>query len=453
MATTMRGVLRHMHRAVQAPDAADAELLGRFVEDRDEHAFAVLLHRHGPMVLGVCRRVLRNDTDAEDAFQATFLVLVVKAHTVYPRERVGNWLYGVAHNTARKAKTMNARRHDREATAVDRRQAREEPEYEVLALLDAELRTLPDRYRTPIVLCDLEGRTLAEAAAHLGWPQGTVATRLRRGRHLLARKLSRHGVALSAALLVLADVPSALAASTLNAARLVSEIQAVTPGVASATVTALTQGVLRSMTRSTLATMVVVLGVLLCGLGGALALCGPIPDPPPRGPDPKPGDAKQKATDAEKLQGIWTGEIAELGGQPWAENDKERGKVQVRIKGDTLTLRATIALLPGIIAFGNSPADTTFAFKVDENKKRIDLAVPQADDDVKALDALGLYALDGETLTLCLNSPNKKRPEELKTKERTGQMLFVLKRDPKATWEALPKPPEGIPQPNEPTRP
>ena len=196
-----------------------------------------------------------------------------------------------------------------------------------------------------------------------------------------------------------------------------------TPGVVSATVTALTQGVLRSMTRSTLATVTAAaLGVLLCGLGGAIALCGPLPEQPPRGadarpaadPPPKPGNAKQKPTDAEKLQGIWTGAIAELGGQPWAETDKERGQVRVRIKGDTLTLRATVVLLPGAVAFGASPADTAFAFKLDEHKKPgwIDLPLPQADDDVKAIDAL-----DGDTLTLCLNCPNKKCPTELKTKD------------------------------------
>src|SRR5262249_21683839 len=159
-----------------------------------------LLRRHGPMVLGVCRRVLRNDADAEDAFQATFLVLVRKAASIRPRGLVGNWLYGVAHTTALKARAMSSRRAAKEREAA----ARPRPEREVAAetwerlqaLLDQELQALPDKYRAAIVLCDLEGRPLKEAARQLGCPLGTVGTRLARGRSLLARRLARHGLTL-----------------------------------------------------------------------------------------------------------------------------------------------------------------------------------------------------------------------------------------------------------------
>src|SRR5262249_4440452 len=163
------------------------ELLERFLARRDEAAFADLVRRHGPMVLGVCRRVLRHEADAEDAFQATFLVLAKKARTVRPRGAAGNWLYGVAQNTAGEAKAMNLRRRqkEREAGVVPRQAAPEEVWRDLLPRLDQELPALPDKYRTPIVLCDLEGRTIREAARQLGWPQGTVATRLTRGRALL----------------------------------------------------------------------------------------------------------------------------------------------------------------------------------------------------------------------------------------------------------------------------
>src|SRR5262249_33813498 len=153
----------------------------------------------GPMVLGVCRRVLRHEADAEDAFQATFLVLVRKASSVRPRGMVGNWLYGVAHNTARDGKAMNLRRRQKEReVGTMPKQAPPEAWGELQARLDLELAALPEQSRAPIVLCDLEGKTLREAARQLGWPQGTVATRLTRGRALLARRLARSGLSLSA---------------------------------------------------------------------------------------------------------------------------------------------------------------------------------------------------------------------------------------------------------------
>src|SRR5262249_14892382 len=158
------------------------ELLGRYLQRRDGDAFEALLARHGPMVLGVCRRLLGSAADAEDAFQATFLVLVRKAASIVPREQVGNWLYGVAYRTATSAKVMTDRRGAKERAAA-RPEAREEHAPTDLGpLLDEELNRLPDKYRTPVVLCDLEGATRREAARRLGWPEGTLSTRLRAGR-------------------------------------------------------------------------------------------------------------------------------------------------------------------------------------------------------------------------------------------------------------------------------
>src|SRR5262245_62118211 len=166
MATSsVNGLIRHLRQAVLRQDGAgltDGELLELYVTRREEAAFEALLHRHGPMVLGVCRRVLRNEADAEDAFQATFLVFVRKAASIRSRNTVSSWLYSVAHNTALKAKGMNHKRRvkERESGIASKEESRAEVWQELQGLLDAELSRLPDKYRVPIVLCDLEGKTI-----------------------------------------------------------------------------------------------------------------------------------------------------------------------------------------------------------------------------------------------------------------------------------------------------
>src|SRR5262245_50441417 len=175
----------------------DGELLDRFIARREEAAFEALLRRHAPMVLGVCRRILRNEADAEDAFQATFLVLAVKAARVRPRALVGNWLHGVARNTALKAKAMKQRRRQREREAGARatQQPAADSGEDLQSVLDQALSALPEKYRVPLILCELEGKTIQEAANQLHWPPGTVATRLTRGRALLGQRLLRYGLA------------------------------------------------------------------------------------------------------------------------------------------------------------------------------------------------------------------------------------------------------------------
>ena len=209
------------------------------------------------MVWGVCRRILRDHHDAEDACQATFLVFVRRAASVMPREMVGNWLYGVAHQTAMKARATRAKRQARERQATDM----PEPavtERDVGAdwqpLLDQELSRLPDKYRVAIVLCDLEGKTRKEAAGQLGCPEGTLAARLARGRVMLAKRLAAHGLAVSGGMLAgllsqevaSACVPISVLASTVNAVTLAATGQAVA-GAISANAIALTEGVLKAM--------------------------------------------------------------------------------------------------------------------------------------------------------------------------------------------------------------
>ena len=205
------------------------------------------------MVWGVCRRLLSHH-DAEDAFQATFLVLVRKAASIAPREMVGNWLYGVAHQTALQARRTAARRRAREVQVTempDTEACQQDQWADLQPLLDEELSRLPDNYRAVIVLCDLEGRTRKEVAAQLGCPEGTVASRLVRARAMLAKRLTQRGVALSGGALAAvlsknaasAGVPASVVMSTIKAASLFAAGQA----VISVKVAALAEGVLKAM--------------------------------------------------------------------------------------------------------------------------------------------------------------------------------------------------------------
>jgi RNA polymerase sigma factor (sigma-70 family) len=275
-------VIRHLRRAAFRQDGmglTDAELLEHYLTRRDEAAFEGLVHRHGPMVLGVCRRILRNEADAEDAFQATFLVFVRKAASIRSRSTLSNWLYGVAHNTALKAKAMNCKRHlkEREAGTAPKHEARAEVWQKVQTLLDAELSGLPDKYRIPIVLCDLEGKTIKEAARHLGWPQGTVATRLTRGRAQLARRLTKHGLTLSGSVIAAmvvqgttsAGVPASLVFSTVQTATAVAAGQTAATGIISAKVALLTERVVKTMLIAKLKALTVLLAAgIVLGTGG-----------------------------------------------------------------------------------------------------------------------------------------------------------------------------------------
>ncbi len=218
--------LRRLALAAPGSDLKDGELLEAFVTRRDAACFEALVRRHGPMVLGVCRRVLRDPHDAEDAFQAVFLVLVRKAVTV-PRHAVGNWLYGVAYRTALNARRAAARRRVNERPEDDMPHPTTEPAddwSELRPLLDAELSRLPAKYRSAVVLCDIEGLTRAEAAHQLGVPAGTVSGRLTTARRLLAARLARRGLTLSAAALAVllpreasAAVSAGLRAATVRA--------------------------------------------------------------------------------------------------------------------------------------------------------------------------------------------------------------------------------------------
>lgn len=263
---------------------SDEQLLERFIARREGAVFEAVVRRHGPMVWGVCRRVLRDHHDAEDAFQATFLVLARKAASILPRRKLGNWLYGVAYQTSIKARAKRAKRRDREAqvsNAPEPMAASDDRLGELAESLDRELSRLPEKYRIPIVLCDLEGRDHREAANQLGWPVGTVSSRLSRARAMLAGRLSRRGLSLSAGSLALllaeesasAGIPTWLIGHTAQAPRLFAAGGAATAGVVPAKVAALTGEVLKMMLLSKIKaiTVTVLMASALVAAGAGLA--------------------------------------------------------------------------------------------------------------------------------------------------------------------------------------
>lgn len=256
------------HRQRDTTRITDGEWLERFIHRQDGEAFASLVRLHGPMVLGVCRRILRNESDAEDAFQATFLVLIRKGHSIAPRNMVGNWLYGVAYTTALKARAMNTKRTTKERQALPRQEDDKKSVEELQTILDQELQILPNIYRSAIVLCDLEGKTIKQAAQQLGCPAGTLGARLARGRSLLAKRLTKRQVVVSAT-----GLSTLLASAAADAGMPPLLMNATVKGLFSAKVLSLTNGVVKVMLLSKLKLLAVAVGTVLLGtatlLGGA----------------------------------------------------------------------------------------------------------------------------------------------------------------------------------------
>jgi RNA polymerase sigma factor (sigma-70 family) len=264
----MDSILKLLSSAALA-GVTDQDLVDALVTRCDQASFEALLLRHGPMVLAVCRRVLRHAQDAEDAFQATFLVLLRKAAAVRKREAIGSWLYGVAYRTARKAQVMNTRRRvgEMQAAARPRRQT-PEPD----ADLDEELSALPEKYRAPVVLCQLEGRSRKEVARQLNIPEGTLSSRLATAHKTLARRLRRRGWTSSGVVPVAGGVPARLVTASARSAELFLASQGIT-GVVSTKVIALSEGVVKAMFVNKLTVLTVVLvAVAALGVGtGQLA--------------------------------------------------------------------------------------------------------------------------------------------------------------------------------------
>jgi RNA polymerase sigma factor (sigma-70 family) len=271
----------HLHNLVRrlrcqlgssaARSRPDAELLERFATQHDEAAFAALVERYSPLVLGVCRRILGDVHDAEDAFQATFLALARKAASIRSRETIGSWLHCVAYRVAVTARAHFAVRRDQETLAAAERPTSETPDLawrDVWPVLDEELNRLPEKYRAPLVLCFLEGKTNEEAAVELGWPAGSVRGRIARARELLRERLLRRGVTLPAAALVTAVSPTAAPAALKEAALQEVLHDALSQAIATPLQT-LAEGALQTMmpTRARSGLILLVTLMAVCGTG------------------------------------------------------------------------------------------------------------------------------------------------------------------------------------------
>jgi RNA polymerase sigma factor (sigma-70 family) len=308
-----RGVWRHAHTLFNEGvigNVADERLLERFLtEDREagEVAFEALVERHGPMVLRICRTILRDQHDAEDAFQATFMVLARRAASIRSRTSVASWLHGVARRVACCARSAASRRrrHERKAATLAEQIVAEPRWDDVAEVVHEEIDRLPERYRAPIVLCDMEGMTEGQAARRLGRPVGTVRSQLTRGRQRMRSRLIRRGVVPASVDLAAARAGSAdkalvvhsLFTSTCQSARQFAMARTWTAGMVSAPAAALAEGFLRSMLmvriKNIVTAALVAIGI---ATAGAFAL-------ETQGEKPRPAsDAKQEILD---LMHIW----------------------------------------------------------------------------------------------------------------------------------------------------
>jgi RNA polymerase sigma factor (sigma-70 family) len=453
MASRQLGVvveqLRRLTEQAQHKHLPDQQLVDLFVRDHSEAAFQTLIGRHGPMVLGVCGRVLSQPEDVEDAFQATFLVLVRKAASLRRGGSVRNWLYGVACRTAARAKVDAAKRRAREASLPPRVPADTLAEItvrELLTVLDEELCRLPEKHQGPLLLCYLDGKTRDEAAAELGWSLATLGRRLERGRELLRARLARRGIALPAALVPLlliesgarAAVPMALATSTTKAAsHIVAGSSAAT--VVSARVVALAEGVFRTMWTTKLQ-YVIVLFLAFGFLGAGAALIAQPRNASPRDEPKIQDEAKaagkdQAAADRARLRGEWIFDSAMSGeALDGRQQDiiNQFWESRMTFAGDEFRLsNIRVSTQQGPQKF-----NVTARFVLDPSHQphHIDLVFK----DEASLSAIpsgtlkGIYQLEGDTLKLCLPvKGDQVRPGEFKASPGSNRHLVVLKRMPK----------------------
>jgi RNA polymerase sigma factor (sigma-70 family) len=397
---------------------SDTVLLERFVRHRDEGAFEAILHRHGPLVYAVCRRLLYSPDDTADAFQATFFILARKAGSIGTGSLLGNWLYGVAYRVGARARKNRLRRDGRELGDADmsRFTAAEQASDSALTQeLCEEVQRLPQRYREPIILCYLEGKSIEQAASELSCPATTVKGRLSLARERLRDRMARRGVTLSAAFLaghvLVGPAPAALIAEVIKAAPAFAD--GVKVGIVSTQVFALTTGVLRTMLLNKLKTVAAVLLTVALLTGTAVAYRTFAAQ--------KPADEKKAAkprADKDAILGTWKVVSVEFGGQKNPEGAEFAllRKAKMTFKKDKL-----------ITEIGGGRKEQ--GYTLDAAKKPKALDIKDGDPATPAI-----YTLDGNKLTLCFPSAGaavRNRPTKLATKDGDGMILLVLQREGK----------------------
>jgi RNA polymerase sigma factor (sigma-70 family) len=401
----------------------EAQLLRRYAHQRDEAAFRLLVERHGPRVLGVCRRVLNDHHLADDAFQATFLVLARRATSIGRPDQLGGWLIGVARRVARKTQASESRRaiHERKAAAENpRTQTASDPDdaFELVGLLAEELERLPENHRRAIELCCIEGLSTDEAARRLGWPRGTVGTRVARGREQLKRGLERRGVSLGAALGAShVGLPRPLVHATTRAALSFSQWAlgpaAMSAGAVSPAVAGLARGALRSlfMTKLSLASAALAVAVAVGGFATYRAVRA-------RGYASSPPSSTSTLTfidDQQAIQGTWVVTECTLDGQ--APPDGREGVIGMEwtFQGDNVQ---------SAMAF----ASEKVRFELGQLGQRKLLSFF----DTEGRSYLALYELDGEHLRLAMGPDEKVAPSSFKATGTEGKPVLVLTLVPKA---------------------
>jgi RNA polymerase sigma factor (sigma-70 family) len=434
MLSSLMQLLRRDAARQARDEQADAALLARFVRQRDEAAFATLVQRHGPMVWSVCRRLLTRTEDAQDAFQAAFVVLLRRAGSIRDGALVGNWLYGVAYRVAVRARVRAARCAAREKQGMLSEPAATATETATdwQQLLHQEVFRLPEKYRRPIVICYLNGKTNEEAAAALCWPVGTVKGRLSRARELLRVRLGRRGVCLAGTALTTtlsaarldAAVPPILMQSTLTGAT-----TEMTAGISPYALT-LSKGVIQSMFWSKCATFGLALAALaLLGAGTALYYglsagragsgAAPVVRAPagamPAGAAPAAGAPDWKdagGNDALKLVGAWILDSQEVAGQLAPAEAIQGMRLTIDDKGGWT------------LSFGPGKATNQALVFIDPAKKPKTIEVRGSNGRVWNS---GLYKFEGDTLVICRPSyPGASAPTEFKSSDE--HVLWVWKR-------------------------
>jgi RNA polymerase sigma factor (sigma-70 family) len=458
-------ILRLIRRVVEdhkVSELPDQDLLQRFHAEQDQAAFNTLLRRHGPMVLDVCRAVLGNEADAEDAFQATFLVLAQKAGSIRKRASLGSWLYGAARRIALKARARSVVRHQREAHAPQR-QALESDDLswrEVRQVLHEELSSLAERYREPLIMCYLEGATQQRAAARLGLAERTVRERLERGRKFLRLRLVRRGLGPAAVLAVAAwpaaavpaAVPAVLMDSTVKAATSVAAGGAATSAV-SAKVLALTQGALTTMllTKLKATTVFVIAGLLVSGLLVATLSKSPqsaLAQEPVREKKDKPADkgAPTKTPDRLKERATFKGHGTGVYAVAFSPDDKllasasDDGSIKIwdTTSGKELKTLAAHQDMTVSLTFspdGQSLASTSWNFRGADKRQPGAIRlwdVPTWEEKVQLKDNDGAFrrsafSPDGKVLAASELRGGAGRPDQVKLWDtKTGKQLGIL---------------------------